>query len=567
VNNTRVIYLFAFGFLELRKEKNRMKSSKWMIGLMAIALVMAFSSSSFAQVQIQLFNTPSAGEIQTNHNAQSADPTSPGAGLLVSGELIAFSTLTTTTLTLTFPAPITSSTSSSDGTNPGTGGPPAANVPLTDPITITGQTGLFASITAVATVNYAAGTISITLPGFGLGTNAVSGSFRLIGVRLDVNGKTAPLTVSANLSSSANNYINASTPVTLISSLGPGIGSFTQSALAGTTNNGTTLVFTNQTGTLNAFTNDLVGTFVIAEGFASAWRTATQSSVSGIPVPNGTNILLTIAGLPTGVSAALSQDYPSGSPGTAVINTPTAFGPGITNPTVTLTFTSTSLTVSEFLQFDLILSGTPIGALTAGSITLTATMTPNSTSAFATSGAPTASGGYPRFVVSTLGPITIGTIVAANTTMLIPYAVTSTPYDTGIAIANTTADPFGVSGGGATPSNGTITFTLYPRTATGAGSPISITTSAAKAFGAGLDTSGNLDAGGTWTGLVGGDILPAAGVAAPFFGYIFIQTNFLNAHGAAYIFNGQGFTSSTPVLVLPPPASANRNSSVESLNN
>jgi hypothetical protein len=573
-----------------------MKSSKWMFGLMAIVLVMAFSSSSFAQVQIQLFNTPSPGEIQTNHNAQTADPTSVGAGLLVSGSVVAFSTLTTTQLTLTFPAPITSSTALNDGTAIGTNSPAAANIPAADPIAIVGSTGLFASVTAVATVNYQAGTILINLPGFPAcavstancaapGGNSVSGSFRIIGVRLEANGKTAPLNVTAALSSSANNYINTTTPTAVISSLGAGIGSLTQSSVGTLANQGTTLIFTNTTGAL-APPSDLRATFTLNEGFAAAWRTATQSSASGNPVNNGTQIALTIAGLPAGVTAAISQNLPNGSVGGATptitfLTNPNIGGctgftvavatcGGFTSASATekVDFTATSLTTVEQLSFDLALSGTPTGTLSAATITITATMAPTSTSAFASSGIPSASGGYPKFATANVGPLTIGNIVAANTTLLIPYVVKSGAYDTGIAIANTTADPFGASGGGATPTAGNIVFTLFPRNAAGTGADPSftVTTSATVRPGVGLATDGTLAAGGLWTGLAT-DLMTAAGKTGDFFGYIFIQTNFLDAHGASFIFDGKGFTSASPVLVLFPPAGTPRNGNVESLNN
>jgi len=187
-----------------------MKSSKWMIGLLAVALVIALAPSSFAQVQIQAFNTASAGEIQTNRNAQTSDPTSIGSGILISGQLIANSPLTTTTLTLTFPGPITSA-GNCDATL-GTACTPG--IPSADPIQIQGSSGLFAGVTAVQTINFSKGTITIQLPGtLGWGgagvnvSNSQSGTFRLIGVRIDVNGLTAPLTAGVSLSSSANNYI------------------------------------------------------------------------------------------------------------------------------------------------------------------------------------------------------------------------------------------------------------------------------------------------------------------------------------------------------------------------
>jgi hypothetical protein len=261
---------------------------------------------------------------------------------------------------------------------------------------------------------------------------------------LDANGKTAPLNVTAALSSSANNYINVSTPTALVSALGAGIASLTQSAVGSLTNQGTALIFTNTVGTLSGpptGSSDLKATFTLNEGFASAWRTPTQLSVSGTPLPNSTNIQLTIAGVPAGVTASLSQNLPTGAVGGA---TPTIFytNGGTFNSTTgieVINFTATSLSTVEQLSFDLTLAGTPTGTLTPGTITITATMAPTSTSGLSGAGVPTNTGGYPRFLTANVGPLTIGNIVAANTTLLVPYVVKSGAYDTGIAIANTTA--------------------------------------------------------------------------------------------------------------------------------
>ena len=86
-------------------------------------------------------------------------------------------------------------------------------------------------------------------------------------------------------------------------------------------------------------------------------------------------------------------------------------------------------------------------------------------------GAPTTTGGYPRFGTDPKGPVTVGSVVSANTTLLIPYAVRipSINFETGIALANTTKDPWAVGVGGATETAGTVTLTLYPSTATGTG--------------------------------------------------------------------------------------------------
>jgi hypothetical protein len=591
---------FAFRLVsrtDFEKEKNRMKSSKWILGLMVAVLVVALAPSSFAQVNIQIFNTPSPQEIATARNAQTADPSSTGNGILVSGALIANSPLTATALTFTFPATITSSTSAITCTNPdgssisGCNAGNSPNVPTNDPIAISGATGLFAGV-AIASINYNNGTIQLNLPG--TLNNTGSGTFRLVGVRLDVNGKTAPLNASAALGSSSNNYILQTTTVPVISALGPGIGSVTVGANGTNANGGTALLFTNQTTNTPA---DATASVVIAEGFASAWRTTTQVGTQGIPVAlmNGTLVQLTVNGLPAGVSANLTLAGKGGSSSNGIGGATSLGGNGVAFATTGSTsatvqapsgsspnrniayvqFNSDSLSTVESFQVDITLSGTPSSTLVPGTITLDVTMGPvgpaltPSTATFAnqpsqsvteiTPPSGTATGlstGYVRFAASAT-TITIGSIVSANTTLLIPYAVRVGTYDTGIAIANTTLDPFGASGG-ATPSAGTMTFTMFPRNATGADPSFALTTSSTVRPGVGLSTSGTLVAGGTWTGLMS-DIMTAAGKTGDYFGYIFIQTNFLNAHGAAYIFNGAGFTSSTPVLVLVPPASQSRN--------
>jgi hypothetical protein len=558
-----------------------MKSSKWILGLMVAVLVVALAPSSFAQVNIQIFNTASPAEVQTAHNAQTSDPSSSGNGILVSGALIANSPLTATQMIFTFPAVITSEPAAvtclaADGVTPLAGCPQAVTaVPAGDPLRIDGATGLFAGA-LLASVNYGGGTVTITLPASA--NNTSSGTFRLVGTRIDVNGKTAPLTASASLSSSSNNYILQTTSVPIISALGAGIGSMTIGTNGSNTNNGTALLFTNQTNNVVADPN---ASIVIAEGFASAWRTTSQVNTNGVDSTtlNGNMIRLTVSGVPAGMAATFTIAGTGGVanaiPGTtgAVFLTGGATSANLDNSSsgaavAYIKFVSTNLAAVESLQLNVVISGTPTSALAAGTITVAATMgpvgnalssgLPNNTQSG--TGNPGTSGGlttnYVRFAQADT-TLTIASIVSANTTLLIPYAVKVGAYDTGIAIANTTLDPFG-SSGGATPAAGTMTFTMFPRNATGADPSFALTTSSTIRPGVGLSTSGTLVAGGTWTGLMS-DIMTAAGKTGDYFGYIFIQTNFLNAHGSAYIFNGAGFTSSTNVLVLLPPAQTSRN--------
>jgi hypothetical protein len=282
-----------------------MKSSKWILGLMVAVLVVALAPSSFAQVNLQIFNTPSPQESATARNANISDPSSVGNGILVSGALIANSPLTATALTFTFPATVTSSTATASLLNPdGTtiAGGQGPNIPGSDPITISGATGLFANV-SIATVNWTNGTVQLTLPGSL--NNTGSGTFRLVGVRIDVNGKTAPMTATAGLSSSSNNYILQTTTIPIITALGAGLGAVTVGSNGTNTNGGTALMFTNQTGGSPA---DPTASIVIAEGFASAWRTNTAVNSQGqnLSSMNGTLIRLTVNGLPAGVTATMT---------------------------------------------------------------------------------------------------------------------------------------------------------------------------------------------------------------------------------------------------------------------
>jgi hypothetical protein len=185
--------------------------SKFAFGLLAMVLVLALAPSSFAQVNLQAFGNPSAQEVSTNRTAQTADPTSAGAGLLISGSAIATAPVTQTSLFIDYPAVVTSSTT----------------VPAGDPVRIEGATGLFAGVT-ISSINYGTGVVEITLPGCfpapavppaGCVTPTVgdpvtgTGTFRLVGIRNDVNGLTAPLNATLSVSSSSNNYILSTTSV------------------------------------------------------------------------------------------------------------------------------------------------------------------------------------------------------------------------------------------------------------------------------------------------------------------------------------------------------------------
>jgi len=533
--------------------------SKWMSGLLALVVLLALAPASFAQITVSIATDPSAGEIQTNHHAMVAKPV-PGDGVTIFGVVGGSAALSTTTLTLQFPVPITSGSNS-------TGGP----VPAADPIRILGQSGFFSGITAVTSVSTSAGTVTITLPGCGQSppfvtasfcANSGNGTMTLVGVRIDANQQAtgAALSVSESLNNGANGYFVGTTSGTIISSLSPGISAagLTIGALTGGTSQGTASIFTNRSIVKTT------GSFTITEGCASCWRTPTQSSNNTTPAPNGSAIRLTFANIPVGVTLGLTakQATTGGTP----LAAPTLSSATITSSssTSTISFTATSLASTEQVEVDVTVTNVAASAtLASGSITVTATMAPvGDPFDGGATGFPTDGGVFPRFADLETGPLTVVSIVPANTTLLIPYALVAGSIDTGIAIANTTLDPFGgAASGGAVPTNGTISFNFFPTTASGAGTAFSFTTSATNRLNT-LDANGNLVAGSILA-VNTSQLLPFAGVTTGAFqGYIFITANFLNAHGMAFMSDYKTFFLSEPVLVLGPPATNPRNAPV-----
>lgn len=97
---------------------------------------------------------------------------------------------------------------------------------------------------------------------------------------------------------------------------------------------------------------------------------------------------------------------------------------------------------------------------------------------------------------------------AQSTSMLLfPYASNQAGFDTGIVIANTTADPFGTA-----QASGTCTMTFY-----GSGAPAPVTTPA-------------IAAGQTDSNLV-------STLAPGFVGYVIVQCKFPLARGWAFLSN------------------------------
>jgi len=155
---------------------------------------------------------------------------------------------------------------------------------------------------------------------------------------------------------------------------------------------------------------------------------------------------------------------------------------------------------------------------------------------------PTGSTYIPRYAGTqcSVGPATIATIATGQTFLLMTYAVNIGGYDTGIAVANTTADPL-LATLTAADQNGTLTFNFYPQASTATPAPVAFSyTTSATSPGSGL-ISGVLNAGGTYTVTLS-DLLTAAAQTAAgstkdtFQGYIIVTCNFTNGHGQYFVY-------------------------------
>lgn len=129
----------------------------------------------------------------------------------------------------------------------------------------------------------------------------------------------------------------------------------------------------------------------------------------------------------------------------------------------------------------------------------------------------TVGGDIPRFG-DTSTATTTASINVCQTDLLFPFVTNQAGFDTGIAIANTSSDPFGTS-----TQSGTCTLYYYGASAGGGAAPAPQTTTSPVAAGAVAAFS--LSSGGT------NGITPTPG----FQGYMIAICNFRFAHGFAYI--------------------------------
>jgi hypothetical protein len=223
-------------------------------------------------------------------------------------------------------------------------------------------------------------------------------------------------------------------------------------------------------------------------------------SVSADNSPTGAGFL-TLVGGPTSLTAIAASTSSSAATGTAALTATSGsatayylFTPGSASSSLTETFAIGTYVV-----------------MTAN--TVTASTTPMTA---AVSFAPIGSTQFPNFVI---GPSTtttsLSTFTQCTTSLLFPFVTNQLGFDTGLAIANTSSDPFGSNG--ATAQAGTCTLNFY---GAGAPSPSNVVTP-------------SVPSGTVYTSVL-------SSVAAGFQGYIIAQCNFQYAHGFAFVTDGVG---------------------------
>lgn len=424
-------------------------------------------------------------------------------------------------------------------------------------------------------------------------TGGATSSFDLVGVLASVNGKTGALVASLTSSGGIGVGPAATGPGTAV---GPAAVAVIDSILPGLQDPSVpstlpSLPFFQAGGAcgagpcaggaavLNSAGSPVKGNFVlrIQENYPDMFRETAQFNgpTAGGNFPNSpsadTLVQVILNNLPAGLNVSACSVTLTNAGGTAT----TSGAPAVDFTNVTSASPVLTISFNGFLDLDNVdVLWLVCGTVNAGTATLPLPSSPVTAQVqLAPTGAALSSlnaaltglttGQIPRYQAA-LQPATAVTVVIfppSNTVLLVSFAFVGPGYNTGLAIANTTTDPFGVAGGGVTASSGTVTFLFVKND----GTTKSYTTTTGSP-GGGLTGAGIVASGSTYVVNLS-DLLAASAFGSTFTGYIFVTANFTNAHGAATIYTTSTGAAalSTPVLVMAPVSTAAVRSTFESL--
>jgi hypothetical protein len=281
-------------------------------------------------------------------------------------------------------------------------------------------------------------------------------------------------------------------------------------------------------------------TLSITENWANALtsiidETALETDTNSGAPTNGSNILITLAGIPTGMKVVAGAITPCAACTKLSITGPTPASVSSPGGSFFYTVATTDTTKVESVTLAFSLSPESSGALPTGLPPITASVSLTDTS-------PSKATNMPIFTAAEFTPPdTVVTFAACQTFLMWPFVTNVGKWDTDIGVANTTLDP--IVTGGAVPQSGPCTFYYFA-----AGAKAITFTSPTVSPGSfyGLDVGKT-----TWSA-------PVTGLT----GYVIGICQFQNAHGYAWVSYaglGAGLASNYIADIIPNPAIYPRN--------
>jgi hypothetical protein len=471
--------------------------------LIAAVMFLGLSAAAFAQATFQVGSIPVTTVVATGNTEKTGDITFT----YLSGTVIAG------TLNVAYGTGI-------NITNPTSG----AYFP-----TIAAFGCFAATPPTINTIQNSPGLLIINVPATaGCVGGAVNDSFVLQGVRVQIAG-TGVTTVDAQLSAVGNALVAGQTNPRVITNVAAGLDTVTASTAA----------------QINAVTGNVVSgspvTITVKEGFLSAFEANAGIRIRFPDHP------------PAGVTFSFPTAFSSTTSGSQYV---IASSTGSTTGTIPSTITATSS--NQAIYYVMVTPGAtatttvenlPIPVTVSNTSTVPVPLEPSVTALVSLApiaNATPVTNPIPRYAEAEIGPVTLLTIVGSRTALLIPFVQVVPGFDTGISIANTTADVSAATMGitnDAVAQSGTITFRFFPAYGSGTQTVTTYVTSGTSP-GSGLDANGQVLTGSTYVVLVS-QLLEAAGLGTEFTGYIIVVTQFTNAHGLYVLMNntltfGQG---------------------------
>jgi hypothetical protein len=493
--------------------------------LVAAVMFLGLSAAAFAQATFQVGSIPVTAITASGHTEATGS---------VTFTVLAPTVSSVGTIQITYPVPITNTISTANNLINCTAGGGGSCVGL--------------AINLIASTN-TGGLIVINVPA----TLTAGTTFTIGNVRVSAVGYSGS-NVTATISTVNNAIVAGQTTVIVVNSVPAGLvaGSSTTGVLNNTS--GATVTAPDMVwkeGYLNAFndfaTNYGGGTYPLVIRF----------TVTGT-IPTGLTVSMPANFTTTGSSNGGALWVPCNSDGTTAGAAAKAFISTDAAPLYAYYQLASGSDPQRVESIHVVPTFAATAAslpLPAISLTMTATFAPIG-NAFGASNAILP--GVPRFAAAEVAAdkplVAIG---ASNTVVLIPYAsrITASGYDTGLAVANTTTDP-GTTVMGFTKAvaqTNTATFYFYPQqVGSTAGTPWSLATGATSS-GTGLNASGQIPSGSSYTVLLSqliADAQHTQTVPNDFQGYIIIITGFTNAHVQYFISDFRTFSNGGQGMVL-----------------